>query len=63
MIKNIFVVICGLFGGNTNSKKNIQAHDFKIFIHVRLKVVYLKKRQLVVSEDNSIINQALKIHS
>ena len=37
-IKNIFVEICELFHGNTNSKKKIiQAYDFKIFIRVRLK--------------------------
>ena len=41
-MKNIFVEICELFHGNTNSKKIIQAYDFKIFIRVRLKAVYLK---------------------
>ena len=38
----MFVEICELFLGNTNSKKNIQAYDFEIFIRVRLKAVYLK---------------------
>ena len=40
--KNILVVTCGLFNGNANSKKIIQAYDFPIFICVWLKAVYLK---------------------
>ena len=41
-IKNILVENCEIFHGNTNSKKIIQAYDFKIFIRVRLQVVHLK---------------------
>ena len=42
MIINILVVVRGLFHGNTNSKKIIQEYEFKIFIRLRLKAVYLK---------------------
>ena len=38
----MLVVIYELFHGNTNSKKIIQAYNFKIFIRARLKAVYLK---------------------
>ena len=40
--KNVLVLICELFNGNTNCKKIIQAYDSKTFIRARLKAVYLK---------------------
>ena len=41
-IKNILVEICEIFHGYTNSKQIIQAYDFKIFIRIWVKAVYLK---------------------
>ena len=51
-IKNIFVVVRGLFHGNTNSKEIIQAYDFKIFIRLRLKAVCLKNGTWLLPKTN-----------